>query len=165
MRDPVLPPTAAVLRAMDPDRELPDGLWRAGVDLPDEVRKELARVLAHCLIRDEVERAKVVAANADTVRYLCMAVHLWVSRGALSVRTANVLYNADLRCMADVWAFHDSDLLRLKNLGRKCLNEIKALRHSIGTVTDAELREALAKRPTREEAHLALINRRESSDG
>lgn len=51
-----LPPTEAVLRLLDPGSEVPEGLWRAGVTLPEELRRELARLLAHCLVRDEAAR-------------------------------------------------------------------------------------------------------------
>jgi DNA-directed RNA polymerase alpha subunit len=141
-----LPPTDAVIAAMHPDH-------------PAAVADELHRLLAHCLVRDEEVRRERAAVDTQKVADLSAAVHRWIGRGCLSVRTANVLYNAGHRCMADVWNLRDSDLLRMKNLGRLCLNEIKALRDAIGPVRDSDLAAALARRPSHEEAHLEMINR------
>lgn len=60
-----LPPTEAVLRLLD--EKAPADLWKAGVTLPDELRRELARLLAHCLVRDEWARmlGRALAAGVE----------------------------------------------------------------------------------------------------
>lgn len=50
----------------------------------------------------------------------------------LSVRSANCLKNADIKYIGEMVQKSEQDMLRTKNFGRKSLNEIKELLHSMG---------------------------------
>jgi DNA-directed RNA polymerase alpha subunit len=129
-----LPPTDAVIAAMHPDH-------------PAAVADELHRLLAHCLVRDEEVRRERAKCNAEIVEKLARPVYAWVNRTpGLSMRTANVMFNTGLNCMADVVGMAEAELLRRKNMGRVCVNEIKWLRQHIGG-TDADVAAAREVRP------------------
>ncbi|MBI5233669.1 MAG: DNA-directed RNA polymerase subunit alpha [Deltaproteobacteria bacterium] len=50
----------------------------------------------------------------------------------LSVRSANCLKNADIKYIGEMIQKSEHEMLRTKNFGRKSLNEIKALLHTMG---------------------------------
>jgi len=50
----------------------------------------------------------------------------------LSVRSANCLKNADIKYIGEMVQKTEQEMLRTKNFGRKSLNEIKELLHSMG---------------------------------
>jgi DNA-directed RNA polymerase subunit alpha len=50
----------------------------------------------------------------------------------LSVRALNCLKSADIETMGDLVAIHKSDLLKLRNFGRKSLTELEELVKSRG---------------------------------
>jgi DNA-directed RNA polymerase subunit alpha len=50
----------------------------------------------------------------------------------LSVRASNCLKNAQIKTIAELVQKTDHEMLKTKNFGRKSLNEIKDLLHSMG---------------------------------
>ncbi|HEX8185829.1 MAG TPA: DNA-directed RNA polymerase subunit alpha C-terminal domain-containing protein, partial [Blastocatellia bacterium] len=50
----------------------------------------------------------------------------------LSVRSYNCLKNADIRTIRELVQKSEPDMLKTKNFGRKSLNEIKEILHSMG---------------------------------
>jgi DNA-directed RNA polymerase subunit alpha len=50
----------------------------------------------------------------------------------LSVRSANCLKNADIKYIGEMVQKTDQEMLKTKNFGRKSLNEIKEILHSMG---------------------------------
>src|SRR5262249_36482532 len=71
----------------------------------------------------------------------------------LSVRAANCLKTASIRTVADLVQKTESDLLKTKNVGKKSLNEIKAILGamdlSLGMRLDPEELERLRPHPER----------------
>jgi len=71
----------------------------------------------------------------------------------LSVRSYNCLKNANIRTLADLVQKTEQEMLRTKNFGRKSLNEIKEIIHSLGLhfnmrVDSEELQKlSMSKRP------------------
>ena len=50
----------------------------------------------------------------------------------LSVRSYNCLKNANIKAIADLVQKTEQEMLRTKNFGRKSLNEIKEILHTMG---------------------------------
>jgi len=50
----------------------------------------------------------------------------------LSVRSANCLQNANIRTIGELVQKTEAEMLKTKNFGRKSLNEIKEILHSMG---------------------------------
>ena len=50
----------------------------------------------------------------------------------LSVRSANCLKNADIKYIGEMVQKTEQEMLKTKNFGRKSLNEIKEILHSMG---------------------------------
>jgi DNA-directed RNA polymerase alpha subunit len=54
----------------------------------------------------------------------------------ISVRTVNCLHNENIRTLGDLVRYNESEILRIPNLGRRSLNELKemlaSIEHSFG---------------------------------
>jgi DNA-directed RNA polymerase subunit alpha len=50
----------------------------------------------------------------------------------LSVRSANCLQNADIKCIGELVQRSEQEMLKTKNFGRKSLNEIKEILAGLG---------------------------------
>ena len=59
----------------------------------------------------------------------------------LSVRAHNCLINAGVRTILDLVNLQEDDALKIKNFGRKSLNEVKASMKAFGLSFDMSLRE------------------------
>ena len=60
----------------------------------------------------------------------------------LSVRSYNCLKNADIKTIRDLVQKTEAEMLKTKNFGRKSLNEIKEILHSMGLHLGHEVRRA-----------------------
>lgn len=64
----------------------------------------------------------------------------------LSVRAHNCLVNAGVKTILDLVNLQEEDVLKIKNFGRKSLNEVKASMKSLGLTYDMNIKEEDVKR-------------------
>lgn len=148
-----IPPTAAILAVML--GELPK--LPAHRDHGTVTREELARMLAHALVRDEAERMEAAesaereaadaakpAAEGNEHRVTLLRSEigpfLWRNPAAvpdgtkptIAFRARNALANADRDKVWQVACMTEAELCRLKNCGRLTVNTIKRWLASLG---------------------------------
>ena len=63
----------------------------------------------------------------------------------LSVRSYNCLKNANIRTIRELVAKTEAEMLKTKNFGRKSLNEIKEILHTMGLSLGMRLDQAVAE--------------------
>lgn len=59
-------------------------------------------------------------------------LHLPIEQLELSVRTYNALFSARIKNLGELTQHSETELLKYRNFGRKCLNEITDILHSLG---------------------------------
>jgi len=106
---------------------------------PKEALKKAAKVLIHHFILFSEDR---ITMNVDEISlseefdesslHTRQLLKLKLIDMDLSVRALNCLKSADIETMGDLVAIHKSDLLKLRNFGRKSLTELEELVKSRG---------------------------------
>jgi DNA-directed RNA polymerase subunit alpha len=128
---------ARVGRAADFDRLIME-VWTDGSITPVRAISQAASVLEDHLqffvFEEEEEAEEPEAASAASGSEPVFNENLLksVDELELSVRAHNCLKNADIKNIADLVQKTEHEMLRTKNFGRKSLNEIKEILHSMG---------------------------------
>lgn len=128
---------ARVGRAADFDRLILE-VWTDGSITPVRAISQAASVLEDHLqffvFEEEEEAEEPEAASAASGSEPVFNENLLksVDELELSVRAHNCLKNADIKNIADLVQKTEHEMLRTKNFGRKSLNEIKEILHSMG---------------------------------
>ncbi|MBI3592290.1 MAG: DNA-directed RNA polymerase subunit alpha [Nitrospirae bacterium] len=129
---------ARVGRSTDYDRLVME-VWTDGGITPEKAVSDAASILMDHLdlfifveeeeaTEEEPRLASVVAADASVNENL----HKNIDELELSVRAFNCLKNANIKSIADLVQRTEHEMLKTKNFGRKSLNEIKEILHSMG---------------------------------
>jgi len=130
---------ARVGRATDYDRLVME-IWTDGSITPKKAISQAASVvIEHMQIfvlekEDEdieFERSSIAASASDTPVFNTNLTKS-VNELELSVRSYNCLKNANIKTIADLVQKTEPEMLKTKNFGRKSLNEIKEILHSMG---------------------------------
>jgi DNA-directed RNA polymerase subunit alpha len=94
----------------------------AQVEEPEKVEEEMP--VRESVISDDFYEEEPMEVNDALLKN--------VEELELSVRSYNCLKNANIRTLADLVQKTEQEMLRTKNFGRKSLNEIKEIIHSMG---------------------------------
>ncbi len=130
---------ARVGRATDYDRLVME-IWTDGSIGPQKAVSQAASIIMDCMdlfIMEEEGEAggfEESAAVAVSVGDPSFNEHLLknVDELELSVRASNCLKNANIKTIAELVQKTEYEMLKTKNFGRKSLNEIKEILHSMG---------------------------------
>jgi len=130
---------ARVGRATDYDRLVME-IWTDGSITPKKAISQAASIIIDYMdlfILEEVEEARELeegAAMAAASGNPSLNENLLktVDELELTVRAANCLKNAQIKTIADLVQKTEYEMLKTKNFGRKSLNEIKEILHSMG---------------------------------
>ncbi|MFN3476819.1 MAG: DNA-directed RNA polymerase subunit alpha, partial [Candidatus Methylomirabilales bacterium] len=122
-------------------------IWTDGGVEPREAVREAAAILADQLdVFLGVEEAEIVEEETDEVRQrLYTNVKRSVEELELSVRAANCLRNANIRYIYELIQKKESDLLKMRNFGRKSLKELQGVLKEMGLTLGMKLSEDLLK--------------------
>ncbi|MDX8347385.1 DNA-directed RNA polymerase subunit alpha [Cognatiyoonia sp. IB215446] len=101
---------------------------------PREALSRASEILQHQLSHLQADDQNVLLLdNKDAeLDYLASALEQPVNELHLSVRSANALRNGDFVIVRDLVEATEAELLRTPNFGRKSLNEIREVLHSMG---------------------------------
>jgi len=133
---------ARVGRATDYDRLVME-IWTDGSITPEKALSQAASIIIEhmdlFLLEEEPEETEVssLEENEGTQLFgenpvLNSNLLKSVDELELSVRANNCLKNASIRTIADLVQKTEHEMLKTKNFGRKSLNEIKEILHSMG---------------------------------
>lgn len=135
---------ARVGRATDYDRLIME-IWTDGSITPEKAISQAATIIIEVanlfvLEYEDVEEEPVVIHSEENTLVTVSQndpvynVNLLksVDELELSVRSYNCLKNANIKTIADLVQKTEQEMLRTKNFGRKSLNEIKEILHSMG---------------------------------
>lgn len=122
-------------------------VWTDGGVEPPEAVREAAAILADQLdVFLGREEAETVEEETDEVR---QRLHTNLKRSVeeleLSVRAANCLRNANIRYIYELVQKKESDLLKMRNFGRKSLKELQGVLKEMGLSLGIKLSEDLLK--------------------
>lgn len=130
---------ARVGRATDYDRLVME-IWTDGSVSPEKAVSQAASIIMDCMdlfILEEEgqpgdfqENAAVAASVGDPSFNENLVKN--VEELELSVRASNCLKNANIKTIAELVQKTEYEMLKTKNFGRKSLNEIKEILHSMG---------------------------------
>lgn len=130
---------ARVGRATDYDRLVME-IWTDGSVGPEKAVSQAASIIMDCMdlfISEEEgepgafeESAAVVSSMGDPSFNENLLKN--VDELELSVRASNCLKNANIKTIAELVQKTEYEMLKTKNFGRKSLNEIKEILHSMG---------------------------------
>ncbi len=144
---------ARVGRVTDYDKLILE-VWTDGSITPVEAIGHAAKILKDHLaifitFKEEDEPPQLQKEEAaESNKYLPKPI----SELELSVRAANCLKNADIKTIADLVQKQEADMLKMKNFGRKSLNEIKEILGEMGLHFGMPLPSAFVKTAERGEA-------------
>lgn len=130
---------ARVGRATDYDRLVME-IWTDGSVGPERAVSQAASIIMDYMdlfiseedteIGEFEENAAVAAASGDPLFNENLLKN--VDELELSVRASNCLKNANIKTIAELVQKSEYEMLKTKNFGRKSLNEIKEILHSMG---------------------------------
>jgi DNA-directed RNA polymerase subunit alpha len=133
---------ARVGRATDYDRLVME-IWTDGSITPEKAISQAASILIELLtffileeedLEEEnisMEEGSLVSVAGDDPVFNANLLKS-VDELELSVRSYNCLKNANIKAIADLVQKTEQEMLRTKNFGRKSLNEIKEILHTMG---------------------------------
>jgi DNA-directed RNA polymerase subunit alpha len=128
-------------------------LWTSGAIDPQTAVALASRILKDQLTVfinfDEEEEEEVVHVAGDGLEarpWYNENLFKTVEELELSVRSANCLKNADIKYIGEMVQKTDQEMLKTKNFGRKSLNEIKVILHSMGLDFGLSLEEFLPRK-------------------
>lgn len=135
---------ARVGRATDYDRLIME-IWTDGSITPEKAISQAATIIIEVanlfvLEYEDIEEEQITPSEEETPLVIVAPndpvynVNLLksVDELELSVRSYNCLKNANIKTIADLVQKTEQEMLRTKNFGRKSLNEIKEILHSMG---------------------------------
>jgi DNA-directed RNA polymerase subunit alpha len=133
---------ARVGRATDYDRLIME-IWTDGSITPERAISQAASIIIDhmdlfVLEEDDLEEENISADQSDLMHSLSEDpvfnnnLLKSVEELELSVRSYNCLKNANIKTIADLVQKTEQEMLRTKNFGRKSLNEIKEILHTMG---------------------------------
>lgn len=129
---------ARVGRATDYDRLVME-VWTDGSITPEKAISDAAAILVEHLelfifVEDPETAEEPKGTLAVTVSPASLNEHLQknIDELELSVRAYNCLKNANIKTIGDLVQKTENEMLRTKNFGRRSLNEIKDILHSMG---------------------------------
>ncbi len=134
---------ARVGRATDYDRLIME-IWTDGSITPQKAISQAATIIievANLFVLEYEDIEEEPVASSEEMPVVSVAtndpvynVNLLksVDELELSVRSYNCLKNANIKTIADLVQKTEQEMLRTKNFGRKSLNEIKEILHSMG---------------------------------
>ncbi|NWF52197.1 MAG: DNA-directed RNA polymerase subunit alpha [Nitrospirae bacterium] len=134
---------ARVGRATDYDRLVME-IWTDGSITPQKALSQAASILIEHLDlflideeKEKKEEASLLIENTEVESHnenpvFNMNLLKSVDELELSVRANNCLKNANIKTIADLVQKTEHEMLKTKNFGRKSLNEIKDILHSMG---------------------------------
>jgi DNA-directed RNA polymerase subunit alpha len=133
---------ARVGRATDYDRLIME-IWTDGSITPERAISQAASIIIDhmdlfVLEEDDLEEENISADQGDLIHALSEDpvfnnnLLKSVEELELSVRSYNCLKNANIKTIADLVQKTEQEMLRTKNFGRKSLNEIKEILHTMG---------------------------------
>jgi DNA-directed RNA polymerase subunit alpha len=129
-------------RATDYDRLLME-IWTDGSVTPEKAVSQAASILIEHLnlfvLEEEEGEEEAASAVTDDMMHAMNEEPIFnsnllksVEELELSVRSYNCLKNANIKTIADLVQKTEQEMLRTKNFGRKSLNEIKEILHTMG---------------------------------
>jgi len=133
---------ARVGRATDYDRLVME-IWTDGSITPEKAISQAASILIELLtffileeedLEEEnisMEEGSLVSVSGEDPIFNANLLKS-VDELELSVRSYNCLKNANIKAIADLVQKTEQEMLRTKNFGRKSLNEIKEILHTMG---------------------------------
>lgn len=133
---------ARVGRATDYDRLVME-IWTDGSITPVKAVSQAASiVIEHMdlfILEEEIEQEEAISVEEGSEVHSIIEDPVFnsnllksVDELELSVRSYNCLKNANIKTIADLAQKTEHEMLRTKNFGRKSLNEIKDILHSMG---------------------------------
>ncbi|NLI29640.1 MAG: DNA-directed RNA polymerase subunit alpha [Nitrospiraceae bacterium] len=129
---------ARVGRATDYDRLVME-VWTDGSITPEKAISDAAAILVEHLelfifVEDPESAAEPQGVSAAIGSPASLNEHLQknIDELELSVRAYNCLKNANIKTIGDLVQKTENEMLRTKNFGRRSLNEIKDILHSMG---------------------------------
>jgi DNA-directed RNA polymerase subunit alpha len=129
---------ARVGKATDFDKLIME-VWTDGSVSPEKAVSDAASILVNHLdlfifVEEPIEVPEKAGSSADTLTNSSLNDNLLksIDELELSVRAHNCLKNANIKTIGDLIRKTEYEMLRTKNFGRKSLNEIKDVLHSMG---------------------------------
>jgi DNA-directed RNA polymerase subunit alpha len=133
---------ARVGRATDYDRLVME-LWTDGSITPEKAVSQAASIIIEhmdmFLLEEEPEESELISLEESGGAQSFSENPVFnsnllksVDELELSVRANNCLKNASIKTIADLVQKTEHEMLKTKNFGRKSLNEIKEILHSMG---------------------------------
>lgn len=129
---------ARVGKATDFDKLIME-LWTDGSVSPEKAVSDAASILVNHLdlfifVEEPIEVPEKAGSSSDTLTNSSLNDNLLksIDELELSVRAHNCLKNANIKTIGDLIRKTEYEMLRTKNFGRKSLNEIKDVLHSMG---------------------------------
>jgi DNA-directed RNA polymerase subunit alpha len=112
-------------------------VWTNGSVTPRDAVSLAAKLVRDHLnifinLEDAADQAAEAAADTPRVGALNENLDKSVEELELSVRSYNCLKNANIRTIRELVQKTEAEMLKTKNFGRKSLNEIKEILHSMG---------------------------------
>lgn len=123
-------------------------VWTDGaIEPPQAVREAVAILVDQLDVFLGVEEAEVVEEEIDEVgQRFYPNLKRNIEELELSVRAANCLRNANIRYVYDLIQRKESDLLKMRNFGRKSLKELQGVLKEMGLSLGVKLPEDFLKR-------------------
>lgn len=133
---------ARVGRATDYDRLIME-IWTDGSITPEKAISQAASILIEhmslFILEEEEEEGENISLDQENLTHAMNEEPIFnsnllksVEELELSVRSYNCLKNASIKTIADLVQKSEQEMLRTKNFGRKSLNEIKEILHTMG---------------------------------
>jgi DNA-directed RNA polymerase subunit alpha len=130
---------ARVGRATDYDRLVME-IWTDGSVSPQKAVSQAASIIMDCMdlfiLEEEVEPGALEESAAVTASVGDPSFNENLLKNVdeleLSVRASNCLKNANIKTIAELVQKTEYEMLKTKNFGRKSLNEIKEILHTMG---------------------------------
>jgi len=131
------PPASEVIRTAQA-RMLNDTRLRGNPSFETAAADELGRMFAWALVRDIEAEVANVSLNMDKVAKM---QRVWANlheEGRVGTRAVHALEDAGLLRVVNVVNKTDAELLKIKNFGRKSLNEVRDVLNDVLPVSDEE---------------------------
>jgi len=133
---------ARVGRATDYDRLVME-IWTDGSITPEKAISQAASIMIEHMslfvLEEEEEEEENISLDQENLTHAMNEEPIFnsnllksVEELELSVRSYNCLKNASIKTIADLVQRSEQEMLRTKNFGRKSLNEIKEILHTMG---------------------------------
>ncbi len=110
-------------------------VWTNGTIKPDEAVSLAAKILSEHLnlfidLSDQAKHAEIMVEKEDTKKE--KALEMTIEELDLSVRSYNCLKRAGINTVGDLISRTEEDMMKVRNLGRKSLDEVLQKLHALG---------------------------------